>query len=288
MFLGKSKVRRSNFSLIELLIVIAIMGTLAFLIIPAFSDSESQAKDTVCDYNNAGTLRYVTMFHAANSVYPSGMHTGADTATATLDTATDGSVGKSMAAITAYNFGTQSTPVAIADYQESLKAAGIVHLAYGKNPAEDLTDTTKAPTHIFAVDATKDWTEDVDAEGNPVTSGATPLTLKGIALSKWAEAGSAYNATDDEHRRIRKTNEDDFAVVPLFAASTMDWEDAYLPGGPQTSKVSVAMEGKCPWIDAGGFRYYICFFKVYKNSDKPAKLLGTACPECGVLDADSF
>ena len=285
MFFKKSKIRRRNFSLIELLIVIAIMGTLAFLIIPAFSDAESQSKDTVCDYNNAGTLRYVTMFHAANGVYPSGMHIGADTITATLDDSEG--VESAMAKITAHNLSNQSTTIAITSYYDSLRAAGIAHLAYGTKPAEDLTKTG-APTHLFAIDATKDWTEDVDADGNPVTSGATPLTLKGIALSKWAEAGSAYNAADDDHRRIRKANEEDFAVVPLFVASTVDWEDAYLAGGPQKSKVSVAMEGKCPWIDAGGFRYYICFFKVYENSETPAKLLGTACPECGILDADSF
>jgi uncharacterized OB-fold protein len=40
-------------------------------------------------------------------------------------------------------------------------------------------------------------------------------------------------------------------------------------------------------VEAGSFRYYMCFFKVYADGTA-AKLIGTACPECGVLDADDF
>ena len=52
------------FSLIELLIVVAIIGALVALVLPHMESNEQEAKDTACDYNSYGTLRYLTMFRS--------------------------------------------------------------------------------------------------------------------------------------------------------------------------------------------------------------------------------
>ena len=64
------------FTLIELVIVIAILGALVALILPAFSTTEKDAKETSDAYNSRGVVRYVQMFQNANGYYPSGFHTG--------------------------------------------------------------------------------------------------------------------------------------------------------------------------------------------------------------------
>jgi len=297
MFYKTRQTVRKSFSLIELLIVIAIMGALAALILPAFSDSETQAKDTACDYNNAGTLRYVTMFKAANGVYPSGFHTGMNAATGdvTVQTKDENDADKdAMATVTAGNM-TGATEALDAAYIASLQNAGIAQLAYGKEAAEDIANAAVTPRAISG-----DWSDSMNADGThkTITDGGEALTLKGVPLSTWVSAGNKELGADDgaggtvaldgDEKRCRKADEPSFKIVPLFAASTIDWEKAYpYNSASQDSKVSVAMEGKCPWLDAGTFRYYICFFKAYSDGTA-AKLIGTACPECGILDADDF
>ncbi len=294
MLSSKKKLTGKHFSLIELLIVIGIMGALAALILPQFSNAESNAKDTACDYNNAGTLRYVTMFNAANGVYPSGFHAGTDAAAGTLDTATDGSVYKSMAVVTAANMNTNTTALTIASgsgYGLSLQNAGIAQLACGTKAAEDVGTVTG----VRAVSA--DWSDSMNADGSykSVATGGKALAIKGVDLSVWAAAGNAvvedeadYAALSDDEKRCRKVGEPSFKIVPLFAAPTVDWEKACpYESAAQDSKVSIAMEGKCPWLDAGQFRYYMCFFKVYSDG-QAAKLIATACPECGILDSENF
>ncbi|MPN02261.1 hypothetical protein SDC9_149475 [bioreactor metagenome] len=172
-------------------------------------------------------------------------------------------------------------------YGESLKEAGIAQLAYAKKVAED---TGSAVTAVRAISG--DWSDNMNADGSykSVADGGVALTIKGIKLSDWVAAGAAGDASalSDDQKHCRKASEAKFKLVPLFAAPTMDWETAYPNGGAsQASKVGVAMEGKCPWLEAGSFRYYICIFKVYEDG-AAAKLLATACPECGILDADSF
>lgn len=291
-FKKKNKMRTKSFSLIELLIVIGIMGALAALILPSFSDSETAAKDTACDYNNAGILRYVTMFKATNGVYPSGFHTGASDAAGEKA----GDPVSSMAVVTAGNINGFTDKLEIdkddGTYGQSLQSAGIAQLAYGTEVADDIGDVTAV------LEVTGDWSETMDANGaylDVATDGAPAITVRGLPLSTWKAAGEAevtdaadYEALDDNLKKCRKANEGAFKIVPLFAASTIDWETAHpYQGLAIASKVGVAMEGKCPWLDAGSFRYYICLFKVYEDGS-PAKLIATACPECGVLDADNF
>ncbi len=277
MFSRMKKVEKKFFSLIELLIVIGIMGALAALILPAFSTTESAAKDTACDYNQAGTLRYLTMFRSANGVYPSGFHTGLqDAGAAIMDNLTPAAEN---------NFGTNGSQIATlsADEVDSLKKAGIVQLAYGVKGAEDLSATMK----VVAVDGTKNWTEEVDAVTGDIVPAGAALTVRGAKMTDIAALGASATATvEDVAGQFRKANEADFKVVPFFVAPTIDWE-TYYDGGPNESKISIAMAGKCPWGDDGQARYYITFFKVYADGT-PARLLATSCPDCGVLDSDAF
>lgn len=305
----KSKFSKRNFSLIELLIVIAIMGALAALILPSFSDSESASKDTVCDYNQAGTLRYLNMFKAANGVYPTGYHTGALDADAysimtsdneTYSADTDNSA---LTACATYNFDLASGTASAQDYEESLVGAGIVSLAYGQNVASVFAGNTGEDISFFTVNGSggTTWTEEVDAVTGEVSSTGAPLTVRGFSLTDIAEYGISgsistvdtdmtYTA-DQLEAFCGGADEPAYVVAPFFVSPTIDWSTYYVDG-PNDSKISISMAGKCPWGEGGTARYYIAFFKVYETDEdgeaEPAVLLATSCPDCGILEADTF
>ncbi len=286
MFTKKVKTLRKNFSLIELLIVIGIMGALTALILPQFQDAEDNAKDTGCDYNNSGTLRYVTMFRAANGVYPNGFHTGLNASDAAT-TVQDSDGNSALVDATADNFTSSGSAALTETEANSLRAAGITSLAYGTGTADtsvatgvyvNTIDTTAAAaTNITLGDGSYAiWSDDGEE-----------FTINGKGLEEWAAAGSI--------KPLDTASDPAGVIVPLFAAPTIDWETAYDSDGnvKQESPVSIALEGKCPWPEDGKFRYYICLFKVYDSVDSngdpiPARLIGTACPECGSLKGSDF
>lgn len=302
MFFKMKKVGRKCFSLIELLIVIGIMGALAALILPSFSDFETSAKDTACDYNQAGTLRYLNMFKSANGVYPSGFHTGLDSSNAVLD---------NLTVAASYNFGTASESTNLTEAMtESLQNAGIVSLAYDKSGlaeslvagVDDGSGNITGGSVVRAVSTSTDWTEAIDpATGEIDASADEPLTFRGVPISDIAALGAAATTPSEAVGDIaanaihnfRKDGEPAFKIVPLFVAPTVDWE-TYYSDGPNDSKVSISLAGKCPWGDDGTARYYIAFFKVYTaantsdNEVPAAKLLATSCPDCGILEGDLF
>lgn len=287
----KTKMLRKNFSLIELLIVIGIMGALAALILPAFSDSETAAKDTACDYNQAGTLRYLNMFYSLNGVYPSGFHTGGSAANWTA-TGTDDVV---LTTCATYNFGTASEDLALqvdgATYEKSLVDAGIVELAYGQANSADYARVSKEAITVKSVKAgATSWTEELDPLTGQVNPNGAPLTFRGVSIGHIADIGQmepdALAAHNHDCRQFRKADEGKFKIVPLYVAPTIDWT-TYYKDGPKPSKVSIAMTSKCPWGEDGVARYYIAFFKVYEDGT-PAKLLCTSCPDCGVLEGNTF
>jgi type II secretory pathway pseudopilin PulG len=273
MFSKKTRIKRSFFSLIELLIVIGIMGVLTALILPQFSAVEADSKDTGCDYNNAGTLRYVTMFKGANGYYPTGFHTGLDNSHAVYGTDSYGidptsanmNKGCTIAALTDAGTGE-------GEYLTSMKAAGIISLAYGSHTAEAISGVSVAKI-------TADWAEDSSGgTGTEATIGTETLTFNGQTFTELASGEGPGKKAG--------------IIIPLFAASTIDWENYYGPDSAINSplgesKVGVALPGKCPWPEDGKLRYYICFFKAFGDGS-PAKLVGTCCPECGPLHAGTF
>lgn len=264
-----SKIKRSNFSLIELLIVIGIMGILTALILPQFSAVESDSKDTGCDYNNAGTLRYVTMFKSANGKYPTGFHTGLKDASGTEYTTSDSAIDPTYT-----NVADNSSPAALAnagtgsgEYLDSLLNAGIVSLAYGSEMAQPLVGTGAAS--IAVIDISGNWYEDAPDGTDDV------LMFKGSTFKQWID-GDGPDGTAGK-------------LIALYAAPTMDWDAYYDEDGNEIdeSKIGVALPGKCPCPEDGKLRYYMCFFKVYPDGSA-AKLIGTACPECGTLNSSAF
>ena len=267
---SRKKVKRNLFSLIELLIVIGIMGVLTALILPQFSNAEENAKDTGCDYNNAGTLRYVSMFRAANGKYPSGFHTGLNDGGAIYGTGDDDpGIDPTIANITA-----STTRAALTDagdgtgeYLTSMKKAGIVGVAEGGEAAKDIAG-------IQVAQVSGDWFE--DAKNGSVADCTEKLTFNNKSFTEWESKDTSPDGKDG-------------ILIPLFAASTVDWDNYYGEDGDIAgeSKVGIGLPGKCPWPEDGKMRFYICFFKAYADGS-PAKLIGTACPECGPLNAGTF
>ncbi len=285
--------KKYSFSLIELLIVIGIMGALAALILPAFSDSESAAKNTACAYNQAGTLRYLNMFHSSNGVYPAGFHTGGSNTDWNTSSSKDNSV--NLTPIAAHNFSKASENLSLNEkkHADSLIEAGIVILSCGQNNntefinlGKDRNITVKAitPGEINA----SSWTNELDPVTGEVKTNGTPITFKGVSLGYIAKIGDMDNISslDEKYKQFRKDTESEFKIVPLYISPAVDWT-TYYKDGPKQSKVSVAMTSKCPWGKEGQARYYIAFFKVYADGT-PAKLLITGCPDCGILDSNSF
>lgn len=278
---------RKGFTLIELMIVIVIIGALTAIILPQFDTSEAEAKDAGCDASNYGTLSQLSKYRSLNGVYPSRMHTGFEDEGATA--AMGDTAGAALAAITKANL-TNGTSVKLEDtadkkYATSLKEAGIISLAaggFGKDPV-----TFQAVNTFSVKSITSDWYEswkigDDGKATEELDTTSEAVTINGIKLTnyRYADPYKAQSGDTDA-----QTNPEDGIVIPLFIAPTTDWEHWYDAGGNENaSKIQVAQAGGCPWLEGGSeFRYYIAFFKVYDDGRK-AKLLGTACPECGSLN----
>lgn len=261
--------KKNYFSLIELLIVIAIIGSLTALIMPQFDMSESEAKDAGCDYSQYGTMRTLSDFRSLNGVYPTGWHTGLETQTGSDVMGTNED--SAMADITWGNIDNNATIAALTDAEvESLKLAGIGSLGYGFGiDAKDIANTTTA------IKMTADWQENASHENSDAGSGAT-VTFNGVPYT--TPSSGDVTGLEDKYE----------SVIALFAAPTVDWENYYTDGDTtagQPSKVG-AQVGKCPWVK-DIFGYYIGYFgtngTTAANAVK-AKLVGTTCPECGPLN----
>lgn len=270
------KAMKQGFSLIELMIVVVIIGALTAIIIPQFSASESEALDTGCDASNYGTLKQLINFKSINGVYPSRLHTGYETdasGAAIMGTTADSAI----APPTAANFTNVASTVASVlteDQADSLAAAGIDVLAYGGFGIDAVFDGVGTNAYVQTV--TADWLEDQSDSGTSVTINGLPIFAY-AARDPQLDYATSDTSTSD-------LDDVDGIVVPLFAAPTADWDNAVIDGDSFESRVGVAQAGGCPWLEGGEqFRYYICFFKVY-NDGSAAKLIGTACPECGSLN----
>jgi prepilin-type N-terminal cleavage/methylation domain-containing protein len=273
---GQSLARRAlaGFSLIELMIVVVILGALVAIIIPQFNQSESEAKDAGCDASNYGTLRQVSNYRSINGVYPSRLHTGFEAnAAAGAPMGTTAGV-TALAKVTESNYTASVSAVALtADQAASLKKAGIVQLAYGGfsgNPPAVAAEFVETATGVYVPTVTAEWLENHDDINSTVT-------INGVSIENYTQVDPYDSSSNPEENGI---------VVPLWAAPTADFENYYLGdvSAKYPSKVSVAQVGGCPWLEAGAeFRYYIGFFKVYDDGT-PAKMIGTACPECGSLN----
>ena len=60
------KIKRSNFTIIELLTVIAIIAILAGLLMPAIQGAREKAKTAACLSNQTQTVKFIKDYMAAN------------------------------------------------------------------------------------------------------------------------------------------------------------------------------------------------------------------------------
>jgi len=266
------KAMKQGFSLIELMIVVVIIGALTAIIIPQFSASESEALDTGCDASNYGTLKQMINFKSINGVYPSRLHAGYETELSGSSADTMGTTDdvSALAEATAANYSTNSVDVVQLSpgQASSLIAAGIDKIATGGFGID--AKFTDVATNSYVPSVTGEWKD-----------GSDPLTINGVPLENYVSVDPQLDA-NTARAAIAST---DGIVVPLFVAPTADWDKAVIDGDRFDSRVGVAQAGGCPWLEGGEqFRYYIAFFKVYDDAKTPAKLIGTACPECGSLN----
>jgi prepilin-type N-terminal cleavage/methylation domain-containing protein len=274
----KTNRKASGFTLVELLVVVAILGALTSLILPHMVSSEEEAKDTACDYNNYGSFRYVSMYNSVNGAYPSAMDTG-------LNAAGDNFVGM-YPLFTAYNLAnTDATTLSTLTAGEaaSLEAAGI-HTITSDAGQTSIEEVVAAGLEVFKItsSATDNWTEEI------VYTGATELDLSDIGAVQAAITAGDFDTSGAGDVTINGSNFRDYTdantvVIPLWIGTNTNWEQYWDGGEYQESKVGMAIPGRCPWLGEE-YRFYICFYQVDTTGTNPAKLIGTTCPECGSLN----
>ena len=259
--MGKHVFTRNRFSLIELLIVIAIIGALSALIIPAFSTSERDAKSVSDNYNSKGILRYLHMFQNANGCYPSGFHTGLDGTGAALESLPPSILheGTLEAAFSVVELGDADG----AKYISSLKGAGINYLCSGDvstataAPLKDNTTTVK----VIKVDPTQ---LDIVFNGRELASYLKPIQFE---MSGHADNG---------------------IIAAFFVTPNVDWETvydgAYHGHGDHghfenrtASKIALKNTPASSVSDAE-FKYFIALFKL-NNNGSDAQLIGMVSPD---------
>ncbi len=259
---------RKSFSLIELLIVIGILGALAALILPSFTTTEKEAKTTADAYNGAGIVRYVHMFQNANGYFPSGFHTGLDTAGAPLET-----LPETFAEEGAFDTDSAFSALVLSDaanalYISSLKAAGINYLGAGDVSGatmSPLKDTTATPT-VIKIDPTK---LDLTFDGRKLADWVKPLQFE---MGEHAENG---------------------ILVALFVTPNVDWETVYSGGyhahgdhghfETRTASKIGLKNTPASTVSNAEFKYYACIFKL-NNDGSAAQLVGAVSPELNVTE----
>jgi hypothetical protein len=267
-----NRVKRSSFTLIELLIVIGLLGALTALILPSLMANREEALGDVCDYNQAGTVRVLKQFYQVFRHYPVGMHNGLQNDEPTypmagLPSAQADHMGPPDAAC-------PSVYALSEAHANSLIAAGIKSVCRGDGyNSVAIAETVNV---VQARNASGAWNDDSDPPQE--------MTFDGIELSDW-ETATGTPAWDKGAGK----------VIVLWIAPTIDWENHEGNENTDWSKgavtVGIDLEGKCPIPavdideseDPPEFAYYMAYFKVY-DSGASARLIGTTCPECGILN----
>ena len=265
------KATQQGFTLIELLIVIGLLGALTALVLPSLSADREEALGSVCDYNQAGTVRTLKQYSNVFGLYPNQFHTGLTAETVTDSTA-NGTVMDGIPSAQNANLGHLAPANYIInlspDQVGSLSAAGITDFAYGDGYNIVSVNGTAPVLSIY--DGTNTWKDDSDP--------ADDYTFDGATVADW-EAGTGPDGRAGE-------------VICLWITPTLDWsvnqESANKDWTGGNLEMEISLEGQCP-IPAEGisgdpeFAYYMAYFKVYSDGTA-AKLIGTSCPECGIMN----
>ena len=255
-------VRSQFFSLVELLIVIAIMGALTALILPQFTGTEKESKRSACKYNSSGTQRYISTFKSINGVFPSKLHSCGHNGTL-LPQATGNLTNNA-----ADNFTALSVNEA-----KSLVKAGIVALAEAAGTGDELW-------RKYAEKAL------VAADGTMTAKTALPKVIKIKKDEVWKEGAEEVTIRGKHLHEYVVENSKSVAV--LFVSPATDWENVYKNENSTASgqsKFTVPLVGQAP-IDSSHntFAYYGLVLELDETGQQAARLLGVICPECGSLN----
>lgn len=186
----KSRLRKSlqaGFTLVELLIVVIILAILAAIVIPQFSSSTQDAKESALDAN-LGALRSATELFKVqhDNIYPGGSATSGGTCTGT---AGSGAINTAQAwmdhMLMASNAAGQTCSLgdpAVYKFGPYLRKGIPADPITGKGGVvADIVVTTTGAAIVPAA-ATGGWA--VDTKSGQIVMNSNALDSKGVALSK--------------------------------------------------------------------------------------------------------
>jgi prepilin-type N-terminal cleavage/methylation domain-containing protein len=228
---GYTNMKKSGFTLIELLIVIGLLAALAAVLLPTLMGDRQTATESICNYNQAGTLRTLRQYEAMTSgKLPSGLHTGLNSdATSYMTGMPAGFTRNLSGAITAYTTTLDSAE------QTALSNVGITKLAYGEgNPAQTgdvaLGYNSVGSLTLPVMQVKSTWLDDGDS----------PYSFNGKGIDALAAEG------------YKK-------VIALFITPTTDWEASESQGWVKGFSVKLDVPGKCPVPVDADFAYYVAY-----------------------------
>lgn len=266
--------QKQNFSLIELLIVIAILGVLTIMMMPKFGTLENDAKVAADANNTTGTARYLEMYRSANGTYPASLHTGMNDDGTNLVCKINGydsegyGVETAEPAMTGVLWKNMSLSTADlpadkpgAQFRESLRQAGLGKLAQGYNK---LTEDVSATGIRYVSD---DWYKGLIDSGynNKDFDKKNPIVIRGKPLKGWVEYNGSLTFA--------------YRIIPLFISRMTEWDKVRDINGQVVgrSKVGIQAPGRSPLSDKGSFSYYIAFF-LANYDGSPAELFSVVSP----------
>lgn len=299
---NKRKRKFHGFTLVELLLVVAIVAIISTLVITQFADTSKKTRATVSQYNTKELQKTIHDFNSLYSVYPSCWHTGLDSATAPTMSA------EGLSLQTALNMAAAAdgtiSPTAIANnydkgYQVTTPGANVKALTTGQaralreNGIHQFAVNGYRPVSASGVDPTKAdvsdslacWVltggKDLYTGGTAAqqpdwsyvyTLGTTAVTIDGRKLSTWNSWGQE-------------------AVVLVFCTKEVAWESV-LKGDPDGTGAGEYLKKSDIKIDAApsdlnaseasAFPYYIAAF--YLSPDQIGSNAGYSCKLLGILD----
>ncbi len=252
----KNKQSKQGFTLVELLIVVALLGALAALMLPSFKANRVKAMEATCDYNQASTIKTLLDNYSLSGALPNKLHNGLTNATvaATADNV------MALPEFTQDNMVDNTSAHTLTETEaDSLNAAGLTEYVYGD------ASTVEALTNGVSVLVLDGWTDDAEED----------VTFDGLDEDAWE--GTSGEA-------------DEGIIIPMFVSQATDWSSSSDNdwGVATDSSISVKKAGSCLVPIDADFSYYIAYIKAFSNTvddeAQAAILVGTSCPECGITN----
>lgn len=261
--------KKNFFSLIELLIVIAILGVLSATIIPKFMDVESDAVDAVAGFNASSLSSFVSSYSAANGgKLPSRMHTGLTADGNELDNLpliirkhleTGHGIEGTTATSAELN---QPYGLEIINGRKAPIYSGIAELAYDPDDApiiKKVKDAAPSDLKMFRVKG--NIFAKMYAEDDTKFDGRYMLRPGGMTLNDWVEF-MPYKTSGVA------ANYDGYDVVMFFLGKDTRWGAVYDANGnaQMTSRATAENVGNRVYrTSSTDFLYPVIFLKMHKQ-----------------------